>query len=114
MRISDWSSDVCSSDLLLIYCWLTTLGADFPKEALDKWDWVWKALAFAIFLPLTLRPRLRIEALLAFMIVAASTIIIVGGITTLARKSIVSGKSVSVCLSLGVRRTLTKKQRHLQ
>src|SRR3546814_8037544 len=28
--------------LLLIYCWLTTLGADFPKEALDKWDWVWK------------------------------------------------------------------------
>src|SRR3546814_10975830 len=104
MRISDWSSDVCSSDLavaddkrdvrlaprqflillLLIYCWLTTLGADFPKEALDKWDWVWKALAFAIFLPLTLRTRLRIEALLAFMIVAASTIIIVGGIKTLA------------------------------
>src|SRR3546814_12150167 len=26
--------------LLLIYCWLTTLGADFPQEALDKWDWV--------------------------------------------------------------------------
>ncbi|HVI99774.1 MAG TPA: putative O-glycosylation ligase, exosortase A system-associated [Sphingomonas sp.] len=70
--------------LLLIYCWITTLGADFPKEALEKWDWVWKALAFAIFLPLTLRTRLRIEALLAFMIVAASTIIIVGGIKTLA------------------------------
>src|SRR3546814_8788494 len=52
--------------LLLIYCWLTTLGAASPTEALDKWDWVWKALAFAIFLPLTLRTRLRIEALLAF------------------------------------------------
>ncbi len=70
--------------LLLIYCWITTLGADFPKEALTKWDWVWKALAFAIFLPLTLRTKLRIEALLAFMILSASAIIIVGGIKTLA------------------------------
>ena len=70
--------------LLLIYCWITTLGADFPKEALEKWDWVWKALAFAIFLPLTLRTKLRIEALLAFMILSASAIIIVGGIKTLA------------------------------
>src|SRR3546814_20407719 len=24
--------------LLLIYCWLTTLGADFPQEALDRSD----------------------------------------------------------------------------
>jgi probable O-glycosylation ligase (exosortase A-associated) len=70
--------------LLLIYCWITTLGADFPKEALEKWDWVWKALAFAIFLPLTLRTKLRIEALLAFMILSASAIIVVGGIKTLA------------------------------
>jgi probable O-glycosylation ligase (exosortase A-associated) len=70
--------------LLLIYCWITTMGADFPKEALTKWDWVWKALAFAIFLPLTLRTKLRIEALLAFMILSASAIIIVGGIKTLA------------------------------
>jgi probable O-glycosylation ligase (exosortase A-associated) len=70
--------------LLLIYCWITTLGADFPTEALTKWDWVWKALAFAIFLPLTLRTKLRIEALLAFMILSAAAIIIVGGIKTLA------------------------------
>ena len=70
--------------LLLVYCWVTTIGADFPIEALDKWDWVWKALLFAAFLPLTLRTRLRIEALLLFMILAASSIIIVGGIKTLA------------------------------
>jgi probable O-glycosylation ligase (exosortase A-associated) len=69
---------------LLLYCYLTTRSADFPVEALDKWDWVWKALAFAAFLPLTLRTRLRIESLLLFMILSASSIIIVGGIKTLA------------------------------
>lgn len=70
--------------LLIVYCGITTRGADFPVEAADKWDWVWKALAFATFLPLTLRTRLRIEALLLFMILAASSIIIVGGIKTIA------------------------------
>ncbi len=70
--------------MLLIYCGLTTFfGADFPTEALQKWDWVWKALAFAVFLPLTLRTRLRIEALLLFMILSLASIVIVGGIKTL-------------------------------
>ena len=70
--------------LLLGWCYLTTLSADFPLEALGKWDWAWKALAFAAFLPLTLRTRLRIEGLLLFMVVSVSSIIIVGGIKTLA------------------------------
>ncbi|UVO52738.1 putative O-glycosylation ligase, exosortase A system-associated [Sphingomonas sp. SUN039] len=70
--------------LLLIYCGVTTSVADFPLEALAKWDWVWKALIFAIFLPLTLRTKLRIEALALFMVLCAASIIIVGGIKTLA------------------------------
>jgi probable O-glycosylation ligase (exosortase A-associated) len=70
--------------LLLIYCAITTRSADFPAEAADKWDWVWKALAFATFLPLTLKTRLRIESLLLFMILSAASIIIVGGIKTMA------------------------------
>lgn len=69
--------------LLLIYCGLTTRSADFPIDAAGKWDWVWKNLAFAIFLPLTLRTKLRIEALLLFIVLSASSIIIVGGIKTL-------------------------------
>ncbi|WP_174298197.1 DUF5935 domain-containing protein [Sphingomonas bacterium] len=69
---------------LLGYCFATTLGADFPADALEKWGWVWKALAFAAFLPFTLRTRLRIEALLLFMVVSASSIIIVGALKTLA------------------------------
>jgi len=70
--------------VLLVYCGFTTRAADFPVEALAKWDWVWKALVFAIFLPLTLRTKLRIEALALFMVLCAASIIIVGGIKTLA------------------------------
>ncbi|MFC3581532.1 putative O-glycosylation ligase, exosortase A system-associated [Sphingomonas hylomeconis] len=70
--------------LLLLYCFATTKSADFPIEAVSKWEWVWKALAFAAFLPLMLRTKLRIEALLLIMILAASSIIIVGGIKTVA------------------------------
>jgi len=68
--------------LLLLYCGYTTLHADFPVEAHAKWDWVWKALLFAIFLPLTLRTKLRIEALALIMVLCAGTIIITGGIKT--------------------------------
>ncbi len=70
--------------ILLVYCGVTTSQADFPLEALAKWDWAWKALAFGIFLPLTLRTKLRIEALALFMILSAASIIIVGGIKTVA------------------------------
>ena len=69
---------------LLGWCGWTTLTADFPVAAVDKWSWVWKALVFAIFLPFALRTRLRIEALLVFMVLCAATIVIVGGIKTLA------------------------------
>jgi probable O-glycosylation ligase (exosortase A-associated) len=70
--------------MLLLWAGYTTYYADFPVEALDKWGWVWKALVFAIFLPLTLRTKLRFEALLLFMILCAASIIIVGGIKTAA------------------------------
>lgn len=68
--------------LLLAWCGYTTMTADFPIEAHTKWDWVWKALIFAIFLPLTLRTRLRLEALALIMVLSASSIIITGGIKT--------------------------------
>jgi len=68
--------------LLLLYCGYTTMHADFPIEAAHKWGWVWKALLFAMFLPLTLRTKLRIEALALMLVLCAGTIIIVGGIKT--------------------------------
>ena len=69
--------------VLLVYCGLTTLGADFPINAGEKWAWVWKALVFAIFLPLTLRTRLRIEAAALVMVLTIAMLIIDGGIKTL-------------------------------
>lgn len=68
--------------LLLGWTGYTTLHAELPVEALTKWDWVWKALVFAIFLPLTLRTKLRIEALVLYMVLCAASIIITGGIKT--------------------------------
>ena len=70
--------------LLLVYCGISTMFADFPVEAMEKWGWVWKALVFAIFLPLTLRTRLRIESAALIMILTAGAIIIGGAIKTVA------------------------------
>lgn len=70
--------------LLLLYCYFSTGNADFPLEAREKWDWVWKVLVFAIFLPMTITTRLRIEALATTMILSASSIIIAAGIKTAA------------------------------
>ena len=72
----------CLMTLLLVYAGITTLNADFPVEAAAKWAWVWKSMIWAIFLPLALRTRLRVEAYLLVMVLAASSIIIVGGIKT--------------------------------
>ena len=69
--------------MLLVYCGMTTLTADFPVEAAAKWSWVWKALVFALFLPLTLRTRLRIEAAALVMVLSAGSIVITGAIKTL-------------------------------
>lgn len=69
--------------LLLVYCGLTTLTADYPDSAVEKWGWVWKALVFAIFLPLTLRTRLRIEAAALTIVLTVGAIVISGGIKTL-------------------------------
>jgi probable O-glycosylation ligase (exosortase A-associated) len=68
---------------LLVYAGTTTLHADFPVEAAAKWSWVWKSMIWAIFLPLVLRTRLRIEAYLLFMTLSLGTIVIVGGIKTI-------------------------------
>jgi O-antigen ligase len=70
--------------LLLVYCGISTMFADFPVQAMEKWGWVWKALVFAIFLPLTLRTRLRIESAALIMVLTAGAIIIGGGIKTVA------------------------------
>lgn len=70
--------------VLLGYCAFTTMQAQFPVEAWTKWGWVWKALVFAAFLPLTLRTKLRLEAAVLILVLAIGTITINGGIKTAA------------------------------
>src|SRR3546814_19870763 len=80
MRISDWSSDVCSSDLLyLALCskLIQRVGEVAGRNAVSLWRIV------------ALRPRWR----------GAGD-----------RKSVVSGKSVSVRVDLGGRRIIKKKK----
>lgn len=69
--------------MLLAYCFWTTGNADFPAEAATKWDWVWKALLFAIFLPLTLTTRARIEGLALVLLLSVATIVIGTGMKTI-------------------------------
>ncbi|MEP2735453.1 MAG: DUF5935 domain-containing protein [Erythrobacter sp.] len=65
---------------LLIYCWWTTGNADFVESAVTKWEWVWKALLFGIFLPLTLTTRLRLEGLALTLLLSVGAILISAGI----------------------------------
>lgn len=80
---------------LLVWCGITTLNADFPEAAWAKWDWVWKSLFFAAFLPLTLRTKLRLEAAALIMVLAAGSIIISAGI-----KTVLSGGGYGILVSL--------------
>lgn len=68
--------------LLLVYCFWTTGNADFPADAQTKWEWVWKALLFAIFLPFTLTTRARIEGLALVLVLSVATIVIGTGMKT--------------------------------
>jgi putative inorganic carbon (hco3(-)) transporter len=68
--------------LLLLYCGYTTITGVEPIYAPEKWGWVWKALVFAAFLPLTLTTRLRIEAIILVIVLCASALIVTGGIKT--------------------------------
>jgi len=68
--------------LLLIYVALTTFNADLPVEAQYKWEWVWKVLLFAVFLPVAIWNRLRIEALLMVVTLSVAAIAITVGIKT--------------------------------
>ena len=80
---------------LLAWCGMTTLLADYPVEALAKWDWVWKSLFFGIFLPLAVRTKLRLEAAALVMVLSAGSIIISAGI-----KTVFSGGGYGTLVSL--------------
>src|SRR3546814_15344202 len=111
MRISDWSSDVCSSDLGIdVDAALDPAGADLAGIDQDKGSQPADRVGFH---------RLGLEVLeggreerqtRSYPIVAQAaleTALVIGG--DLDRKSVVSGKSVSVSVDHGGRRIIKKK-----
>lgn len=69
---------------LLLYCGFTTFTiAAFPELAALKWDWAWKTLLFAIFLPFALRTPLRLEAATIVVVLSIAAIAISGSMKTL-------------------------------
>jgi len=67
---------------LLLWCFYTLQGSAFPDSAGTKWDWVWKSLFFAIFLPFTLFTQKRMEAAGLIIVLTIGAIAISGGIKT--------------------------------
>ena len=47
---------------MAIWVTLTLIWAQVPDAAWEKWDWAFKTVAFATFLPFVLRSRVQIEA----------------------------------------------------
>jgi putative inorganic carbon (HCO3(-)) transporter len=47
---------------LAMWMTATLMWAELPDRAMVKWDWAFKAMVFAAFLPLVIRSRVQIEA----------------------------------------------------
>src|SRR3546814_17732141 len=104
MRISDWSSDVCSSDLLRSgsACRFRQFGNESQRNA-QLVELVMRAQECDRLVGAGLARDLRdFDACLAQRPLRLG----------LARKSVVSGKSVSVRVDLGGRRIIIKKKNH--
>src|SRR3546814_12079681 len=102
MRISDWSSDVCSSDLDRDVRWLRALrnrlsheNRNDPELTIeDQW----------------LRRDLWEERARRAVAIAFAALYLEAGGSREDRKSVVKGKSVSVRVDLGGRRIIKKKK----
>ncbi|MCA3255592.1 MAG: putative O-glycosylation ligase, exosortase A system-associated [Alphaproteobacteria bacterium] len=68
--------------LLIAWMFVTTARAELPEVAWAKWDPAWKALGFALFLPLVIRTRLQIEAALMVIVFTVLAIMSSGALKT--------------------------------
>src|SRR3546814_16129629 len=91
MRISDWSSDVCSSDLVCI------LNLTFFFRILCQQES--REMILSLPLRISLNSSFPIPDFL---------LVLLGSVSGLDRKSVVSGKSVSVRVDLGGRSIIKK------
>src|SRR3546814_19680515 len=106
MRISDWSSDVCSSDLPNVAYWNLFCLAQALLPLIGDQEVAVAALqSYKTVFPEAYEARMR--AKLGLPEAAADDRALIEG----DRKSVVEGKSVSVRVDLGGRRILKKKNK---
>src|SRR3546814_15813915 len=107
MRISDWSSDVCSSDLL------DDMNRVQPGDVLvaDMTDPDWEPVMKRAAAIVTNRGGRTCHAAIIARELGVSAVVGTGNALDLDRKSAVSGKSVSVRVALGGRRSTQKKHK---
>src|SRR3546814_12811357 len=110
MRISDWSSDVCSSDLPYKEC-SCRIKAVEPRQCLAGLDILARRKWAAA-------PAMNKDLHARFVMAGAKAHMIGGAFISKGdrkdRKSVVEGKSVSVLVDLGGRRILKKKKQKKQ
>src|SRR3546814_20912328 len=105
MRISDWSSDVCSSDLMTRRVVVTGLRVVTPLGVGVEPVWNRLILGHSGLVRLPDAIAADLPARVAGMVPDKDD-----DPAGLDRKSVVEGKSVSVRVDLGGRRIITKKQ----
>ncbi|WP_306391388.1 putative O-glycosylation ligase, exosortase A system-associated [Telluria beijingensis] len=71
--------------ILFFAAWvtLTTSMSTIPGRPWQKWDWAFKVMIFAMFIPFIFRSRVQIEAFILVLIFSAATIFCSAGVKTL-------------------------------
>ncbi|MCA8927662.1 MAG: putative O-glycosylation ligase, exosortase A system-associated [Alphaproteobacteria bacterium] len=72
--------------LFALWVTLTTFNALYPQQAWWKWNWAFKEIAFACFIPFVIRTRIHLEALLYVLTVGTVPLVAAAGF-----KAILSG-----------------------
>lgn len=75
---------------------LTSMWAQLPDVAWEKWDWAFKTLVFSAFIPFTIRSRVQIEAFLQVYMFSLAANLVPFGL-----KMAISGGGYGQDLSLG-------------
>src|SRR3546814_12204847 len=107
MRISDWSSDVCSSDLVAVFNIGANVNFPIAESTVRVYTKVWEMACLGGFL-------MGREAAKRMAPRGRGTVIFTGATASLDRKSVVSGKRVSARVSLGGHRGIETKSQQTQ
>src|SRR3546814_18510847 len=111
MRISDWSSDVCSSDLMPSGPGLFAQGDGADCSATQRF---YRIMQLEILDTLVLElARGQLEARIDHLVAFECGIVEPDFVDQIDRKSVVEGKSVSVRVDLGGRRIIKTKRNNV-